>query len=84
MESWRSGWGIYCNDIVSSITPGNYNRNIKTMDTVEKGVANDPRPDAGLGRLESSTDGATTPSNKTAEINSDDIEAGSQESTNSE
>ncbi|SMR41559.1 unnamed protein product [Zymoseptoria tritici ST99CH_1E4] len=49
------------------------------MDTVEKGVANDPRRDAGLGHIDDSvTDRTTKHSKNTMDINSD-IEAGSKE-----
>jgi hypothetical protein len=49
------------------------------MNTVEKGVANDPRPDAGLGRLDDSTTNTTTNNSKNVMDVNNDLEAQSKE-----
>jgi ACR3 family arsenite transporter len=48
------------------------------MDTVEKGVANDPRPDAGLGRINDATTYHNNGSEKAMDVSSD-LEAQSKE-----
>ncbi|KAI7305864.1 hypothetical protein KC315_g14466, partial [Hortaea werneckii] len=46
------------------------------MDTVERGVANDPRPDAGLGRLSQDQHGRRIGSTEKGSSAQEDLESG--------